>query len=216
MWQHTFCINTVSVGIKKEILIRFKHLYLIFSTGQQLSTIRAESQTGDSSTVAPQRCKRLNIVVGSQLAQQPQNNGAVIWFKGKYRRVNNKTVISRKCDVLRKGRSTFLETSITFISLKLPEAVARYVEFCANARMMPDCTPNIPHIFRPPSIPSSPSLLFQTLRRLSLPADTSSSGSVCSGSRTTHRRHDMDTSRSAQIFSPTIKLEKKGGKLQKL
>lgn len=58
--------------------LEYKHMYLIFSTGQQLFTIRTESQTGGSSTVAPQICMRLNVGVEGQFAQQPQNNGEVI------------------------------------------------------------------------------------------------------------------------------------------
>lgn len=80
------------------------------------------------------------------------------------------------------------------------------MEFCANARTTPDWALNNPHSSRPPSIPSSPSFLFHTLTRLSLPAVSSSSGSFFSASRTTHSMHRTDTSRclGAQIFSATI------------
>ena len=75
--------------------------------------------------------------------------------------------------------------------------------------MSPGCTPNVPTIPRPPDIPSSPSSLLQTLRCLSLPPDTSSSGLVCSASRATHSRQRMDTSRSLddQILLPTGKMK---------
>ncbi len=52
--------------------------YLIFSTGQQLIALRAESQTGDSSTVTPQKSLRLNAGVNGQIAQQPQSDGEII------------------------------------------------------------------------------------------------------------------------------------------
>lgn len=53
-------------------------LYLVFSSRQQLLTIRAEGKTGDSSTVAPQKCMRLIGAIFSQFTQKPQRDGAVI------------------------------------------------------------------------------------------------------------------------------------------
>lgn len=185
-------------------------LYLIFSTSQQLFTIRAESQTGDSSTVSPQKCMRLNKVIVSQITQQPQCDGEVIYFNGKYKSLNNKTAIDKKCYVFRRvdWQKVLSEKNI---SCSKPEAVAKYVEFCANAKMTPCCTPNTPSLSRPPSIPASPSCLFQTHTHLSPPPDSSSSASVLSRSTTTHIKLSTDTSKSVevQIFLATIKVIKR-------
>lgn len=53
-------------------------MYLIFSTREQLTTIRAECQTGNSSIVAPQKCMRLFKGIITQITQQPQSGGAII------------------------------------------------------------------------------------------------------------------------------------------
>lgn len=72
--------------------------------------------------------------------------------------------------------------------------------------MLPVCIPIVLRCFRPSTTPSSPSIFLHSLKCLSLPPETSSSGPLRSGSSGTHSRQFTDTPRSveAQIFSPAM------------
>lgn len=81
-----------------------------------------------------------------------------------------------------------------------PEAVAKYVAFCANAKMLPRWVLYDPITFRVPSVPFSLLFLFKTPTHLSLLPTTNNSGSPSSWSILTHIMHKIETSRTSGVL----------------
>lgn len=78
--HHLLCSDSKQNICSKVNNFRFrKDTHLVFPTREQPSTIRAESQTGDSPTVAPQKIMRLTADVFSHFAQLPQSDGVGLY-----------------------------------------------------------------------------------------------------------------------------------------